>query len=140
MDSYGIIRNRVYVGRFSDLVSRGDLSLFFQGFGPIKDVRVMTRFGFIELSTREKAESAVKSLNGKILKGSKVRVDHAAPPRIVKDEEDDDNDDDKIEQSSFKSPFGSRPPMSEEQRKKFFRDLNEFIDRRKAKFAEEGLN
>ena len=70
-EEYGIVEHRVYVGRFSDNVTKKDLAKFFEGFGPTKDLRRMTRFGFVEFLTREDAEFAVLNLNGQYLKGTR---------------------------------------------------------------------
>ena len=145
MKGYGVIENRIYIGRYSDQVSRGDVALFLRGFGPIKDIRMMTRFSFAEFGTREQAEAAVRELNGQFLKGTRVRVDHAASPKDDKENGKKNKENEtSIQKNNAKTilkgkpidysrlssscPFGRHGPLTPEQDRDLFQYLNKMAE------------
>ena len=151
---YGIINHRVYIGRFTDEVKRKDLIQFLVGSGHTKDVRLMTRFAFVEYDSREEAALAVKNLNGRFLKGTKVRVDHATAPRtkgesediIVLSDEAHNREEIRLKpilkgvsvdykQLSLKSPFGRHAPMSKEHSEELSKKLREMDAEFRAKYC-----
>ncbi len=77
----------IYVGNLSFDVNEEDLRKTFEEFGKIASVNVIKDkysgqsrgFGFVEMSEKAEAQSAVKSLNGKELKGRALSVNEARP-------------------------------------------------------------
>jgi RNA recognition motif-containing protein len=67
----------IYVGNLSYEVTEEDLKEAFEGFGDIETVKVLKDnytgrskgFGFVEMANNADAESAIKGLNAKELKG-----------------------------------------------------------------------
>ena len=79
---------RVYIENLADSVTRDDLEAHFSRVGPVRGVLVLTDkssgksrgFGFVDMTHREDAVYAIKSLNDTELKGKKIRIDRI-PPR-----------------------------------------------------------
>ncbi len=77
----------IYVGNLSFDVNEEDLRKTFEEFGKIESVNVIKDkysgqsrgFGFVEMSDKAEAQSAVKGLNGKELKGRALSVNEARP-------------------------------------------------------------
>ena len=77
----------IYVGNLSYEVTEQDLQEAFETFGEITSVRIIKDkysgrskgFGFVEMSKKEDAESAINKLNDKDLKGRKLNVNEARP-------------------------------------------------------------
>ncbi len=77
----------IYVGNLSDDVSDEDLQQAFETFGEIASVTVIKDkftgksrgFGFVEMPSEDEAQSAIKGLNGKELKGQILNVNEARP-------------------------------------------------------------
>ena len=77
----------IYVGNLSFDVNEEDLRKAFEEFGKIASVNLIKDkysgqsrgFGFVEMSDKAEAQSAVKSLNGKELKGRALSVNEARP-------------------------------------------------------------
>ncbi len=77
----------IYVGNLSRDVTEGDLREAFEAFGQVATVNIITDkfsgesrgFAFVEMSTKEEAESAINDLNGKELKGREMNVNEARP-------------------------------------------------------------
>lgn len=77
----------IYVGNLSFEVNEEDLRKAFEEFGKIESVNVIKDkytgqsrgFGFVEMSDKAEAQSAVKGLNGKELKGRALSVNEARP-------------------------------------------------------------
>jgi RNA recognition motif-containing protein len=75
----------IYVGNVSHEVSEKDLQQAFEGFGQGESVRIIKEvysgrskgFGFVKMSGKAKAHSAIDGLNGKALKGWTIKVDKA---------------------------------------------------------------
>jgi RNA recognition motif-containing protein len=63
-------------------VTEKELFLLFQPFGEIKSYNIVTDetrgqskgFGFVEMPERDEASAAIKALNGKLVRGQKIRV------------------------------------------------------------------
>ncbi|TDH70130.1 hypothetical protein CCR75_003981 [Bremia lactucae] len=71
----------VYVGNLPHGTSREELSFLFQYLGT-ESVRITARgFGFVTLRSAEDMNRAVEDLDGKVLKGMKLRVSCALPPK-----------------------------------------------------------
>ncbi|MFN8392820.1 MAG: RNA-binding protein [Bdellovibrionota bacterium] len=77
----------IYVGNLSYDVNDSDLRTAFSAFGAVTSAKVITDmessrskgFGFVEMSSKEDAESAIKTLNGTELRGRSINVNEARP-------------------------------------------------------------
>ena len=77
----------IYVGNLSYEVTEEDLRQAFEGFGRVESVTIVKDrysgesrgFGFVEMSSRAEAQSAIDGLNGKELKGRTISVSEARP-------------------------------------------------------------
>ena len=77
----------IYVGNLSSDVSEEDLRQAFEAFGQIASVTVIKDkfsgesrgFGFVEMPSKNEAQSAIDGLNGKDLKGQSLNVNEARP-------------------------------------------------------------
>ena len=77
----------IYVGNLSRDVSEEDLRQAFEVFGQIATVAVIKDkfsgesrgFGFVEMPSKDEAQSAIDGLNGKELKGQSLNVNEARP-------------------------------------------------------------
>ena len=77
----------IYVGNLSRDVSEEDLRQAFEAFGQIATVAVIKDkfsgesrgFGFVEMPSKDEAQSAIDGLNGKELKGQSLNVNEARP-------------------------------------------------------------
>jgi len=80
---------KLYVGNLSYKATEGDLKDLFKEFETVTEVNLVTDratgrsrgFGFVEFSSSDDADKAVKSLNGKMLQGREIVVNEARPPR-----------------------------------------------------------
>lgn len=78
---------KLFVGNLSFQTSSGDLEQLFTEAGKVESVTLITDsytgrsrgFGFIEMSTQEEAEAAIKLLNGKEIDGRAIAVNIARP-------------------------------------------------------------
>jgi RNA recognition motif-containing protein len=77
----------IYVGNLSPDVSEDELRQSFEAFGQIEVVRIVKDrysgdskgFGFVEMPSKDEAQSAIDGLNGKELKGQSLTVNEARP-------------------------------------------------------------
>ncbi len=77
----------IYVGNLSYEVTEEDLKEAFEVFGEVETAKVIKDnysgrskgFGFVEMSDKANAESAIEGLNGKELKGRTLNVNEARP-------------------------------------------------------------
>lgn len=77
----------IYVGNLSSQVTEGDLQQAFEAFGEVTSVRVIKDkfsgesrgFGFVEMPTKDEAQSAISGMNEQELKGRALRVNEARP-------------------------------------------------------------
>lgn len=80
----------IYIGNLARDVTEEDLRQTFSPYGKITDVKVIKDresgepkgFGFVEMPADAEAKSAIKNLNGTVLKGQTVKVS-PAKARIV---------------------------------------------------------
>lgn len=78
---------KIFVGNLSRDVTEDDLRRAFEPFGEVASCNVIKDrfsgeprgFGFIEMSAKGAAESAIAELNGKDLKGRRLTVNEARP-------------------------------------------------------------
>jgi len=79
----------IYVGNLSSQVTEEDLQQTFGAFGEVTSAKIIKDkfsgeprgFGFVEMSVKAEAESAINDLNGKELKGQALKVNEARPQR-----------------------------------------------------------
>jgi RNA recognition motif-containing protein len=77
----------IYIGNLSYEVTQEDLKQAFEGFGQVESVNIIKDrytgesrgFGFVEMSAKGEAQSAIEGLNGKELKGQMLKVSEARP-------------------------------------------------------------
>ena len=77
----------IYVGNLADEVSEDDLRGIFDAFGQVESVNILKDrfsgkskgFGFLEMSSKDEAQVAIKEANGMDLKGTAIRVNEAHP-------------------------------------------------------------
>ena len=74
-------RTCVYVGGISAECRERDIESFFNGFGVIKQVNMKKGFAFTVFEDQRDAEDAVKELNGRRLKGERVKLEFAKGER-----------------------------------------------------------
>lgn len=80
---------KLYVGNLDYSVTSERLKEMFAAVGTVIDTAVITDkmsgrskgFGFVEMSTAEEAEAAVKEFHGKELEGRTLTVNEARPKR-----------------------------------------------------------
>lgn len=72
---------KLFVGNLSYQLTEDELRQTFQGYGNIKEVKLIQNkgFGFVEFDSSESAQKALEELNGRELKGRKMRVELAKP-------------------------------------------------------------
>jgi RNA recognition motif-containing protein len=77
----------IYVGNLSRDVTEDDLKQAFEAFGQVESANVIKDrfsgesrgFGFVEMPSKNEAQSAITGVNGKDLKGRMVVVNEARP-------------------------------------------------------------
>ena len=77
----------IYIGNLSSDVSEEDLRQAVEVFGQIASVTIIKDkfsgesrgFGFVEMPSKDEAQSAINGLNGKELKGRTLNVNEARP-------------------------------------------------------------
>jgi RNA recognition motif-containing protein len=77
----------IYVGNLSYEITEEDLKQAFEGFGQVVSVNIIKDrysgesrgFGFVEMSDKAEAQSAINDLNDKELKGRTLSVSEARP-------------------------------------------------------------
>ena len=80
---------KLYVGNLSYKVTEDDLKGLFKEFETVTEVNLVTDratgrsrgFGFVEFSSDDDADKAVKSLNGKTFQDREIVVNVARPPK-----------------------------------------------------------
>ena len=76
----------LYIGNLNLSLRKEKLSELFSGYGTVLEVKIVgdNAFGFVEMSSADEAENAMKSLNGYTLEGLKLKVDEARPKNYKK--------------------------------------------------------
>lgn len=77
----------IYVGNLSFETTEEDVREAFEPFGQVESVKLITDkysggsrgFGFVEMPSKDEAQSAISGLNGKELKGRALNVNEARP-------------------------------------------------------------
>lgn len=77
----------IYVGNLSYEVTEEDLKEAFSAFGAVDTVKIIKDnysdrskgFGFVEMPSKDEAQSAIEGLNGKDLKGRSLNINEARP-------------------------------------------------------------
>lgn len=79
------METKLYVGNLAYQTSESDLQPLFEQSGTVKSVQIIKDrdtgrskgFGFVEMTTQEEAQNAVKALNAKDVNGRALRVNLA---------------------------------------------------------------
>lgn len=79
--------NKLYVGNLAYSVRDEDLRQHFSSFGQVESAKVMMErdtgrskgFGFVEMSTSDESEAAIRGLNGQNMGGRDLTVNIARP-------------------------------------------------------------
>jgi RNA recognition motif-containing protein len=77
----------LYVGSLSYSMTEGELRELFEEYGEVSTVNLIIDkytgqskgFGFVEMVKQADAETAMKELNGKTIKGMSIKVNQARP-------------------------------------------------------------
>jgi cold-inducible RNA-binding protein len=77
----------LYVGNLSYQTSEEDMESAFAGFGNVKSVAIIKDkesgqskgFGFVEMASDEEGRAAIEGMDGRELRGRKLRVNEARP-------------------------------------------------------------
>ena len=77
----------IYVGNLAHEATDDDLRQAFEAFGQVESANVIRDkfggesrgFGFVEMPSKEEAQTAIDEMNGKDLKGRAVNVNEARP-------------------------------------------------------------
>lgn len=77
----------IYVGNLSRDVTEDDLRQAFEAFGQVEFINIIKDrfsgesrgFGFVEMPSKNEAQSAIADLNGKDLRGRVINVNEARP-------------------------------------------------------------
>lgn len=77
----------IYVGNLADEVNEDDLRGVFEAFGQVESVNILKDrfsgkskgFGFLEMPSRDEAQTAIKDADGTDLKGTTIKVNEARP-------------------------------------------------------------
>ncbi len=80
---------KIYIGKLSYEVTTSDLMELFKAYGDVGSANIVRDrdsgesrgFGFVEMASREQAESAISELDGKEIKGRRIIVSEAKPRR-----------------------------------------------------------
>jgi RNA recognition motif-containing protein len=80
---------KLFIGNLDYTVTSDDLKAAFAALGTVVDAVVISDkmtgrsrgFGFVEMSSEEEAKAAIEKMNGADLKGRKINVNEARPPR-----------------------------------------------------------
>jgi splicing factor, arginine/serine-rich 4/5/6 len=62
---------RVYIGRLPRDARERDVEKLFRGYGNIREIKLMTGFGFVEFRDHRDADDVVYNFNGKTFLGEK---------------------------------------------------------------------
>ena len=81
------MNNKLYVGNLSYSVRDEDLQQQFSSFGHVQSAKVMMErdsgrskgFGFVEMSSGQEAEAAIRGMNGQNMGGRDLTVNIARP-------------------------------------------------------------
>lgn len=78
---------RVFLGNLPSDVRISDIEKFFKDFGRVRNVLIKNgKYAFAEFDDYRDADDAVYDLNGRVLMGERITVEHAKGPRRVKDD------------------------------------------------------
>jgi RNA recognition motif-containing protein len=77
----------IYVGNLSPETTEDDLRQAFEPFGQVETVTIVKDrfsgesrgFGFVEIPSRDEAQTAIEEMNGKELQGRAINVNEARP-------------------------------------------------------------
>jgi RNA recognition motif-containing protein len=78
---------KLYIGNLPNVLTESELQEVFTPYGEVKSVNIIKDkftgeprgFGFVEMEEKEAAQKAITELDGKEIKGRKIRVSEAQP-------------------------------------------------------------
>ncbi|KAJ2508724.1 Serine/arginine-rich splicing factor 6, partial [Coemansia sp. RSA 1939] len=73
--------SRLYVGRLPRDVRERDLERLFRGYGEIRDICLMTGFGFVEFRDRRDADDVMHDFNNRDFMGERLVIEPARADR-----------------------------------------------------------
>jgi len=76
---------RVYIGNLGSDVRERDIEKFFKGFGKLGEISIKNGYGFVDFDDYRDADDAVHDLDGKDIRGVRVRVELARERRDRRD-------------------------------------------------------
>jgi len=78
---------RVFLGNLPSDVRISDIEKFFRDYGRVRNVLIKNgKYAFAEFDDYRDADDAVYELNGRVLLGERITVEHAKGPKRVKDD------------------------------------------------------
>jgi len=76
---------RVYVGNLTGDVRERDIEKFFKGYGKLGEISIKNGYGFVDFEDYRDADDAVHDMDGKDLRGGRVRCELARERRDNRD-------------------------------------------------------
>ncbi|KAJ2880462.1 serine arginine-rich splicing factor, partial [Coemansia aciculifera] len=73
--------SRLYVGRLPRDVRERDIERLFKGYGQIRDICLLSGFGFVEFRERRDAEDVMQDFNGRDFMGERLIIEPARVDR-----------------------------------------------------------
>ncbi|KAJ2691603.1 hypothetical protein H4R19_006330 [Coemansia spiralis] len=73
--------SRLYVGRLPRDVRERDLEKLFKGYGEIRDICLLSGFGFVEFRDRRDAEDVMHDFNNRDFMGERLQIEPAREDR-----------------------------------------------------------
>jgi arginine/serine-rich splicing factor 7 len=74
---------KVYIGNVPKNARESDIKEFFLSYGNIYNIVLKRSYGFVEFEDRGDADDAVKHLDGKMLLGARLIIEHVGSSRVV---------------------------------------------------------
>lgn len=68
---------RLFIGNLGHDCRPKDIEKLFKAYGPVRNVNIKGKYGFVELDEAEDAEDAVQDLDGKSFNGGRIRIEFA---------------------------------------------------------------
>jgi len=76
---------RVYVGNLTGDVRERDIEKFFKGYGKLGEISIKNGYGFVDFEDYRDADDAVHDMDGKDIRGTRVRIEIARERRDNRD-------------------------------------------------------
>lgn len=69
---------QIYIAKLGPKVNEKDLEYEFRNYGKIKNILLKQGYAFIEYESYTEAKEAVKAMDGNVIEGSRIVVQHAS--------------------------------------------------------------